>query len=559
MSSEWNLLDLPADADARAIKRAYAQRLKAMRPDEDPAGFQRLHEAYREALRRCEQRMARQQRDAHEGDGHEEPGDGAHEDVAEGSQGHHRGDRHDGTIGAATPPPRVVEAVTAGDASREHIAPSATTEISGDSNAEANDHHAGHRSSPVPPPFPSPVPRPVPSPVPLPFAPAPAPAPALSDARALRALAAEAVAMAASTPPDVLTAWLQAEPLLWSLTDKSRTAEMVLDALHDTEQPLAPAQFDALAAFFGFFDPRGTSQDGYGGAFAGLDMQNLLALRDRLELAHALEGGALDGIAERMRQDGGSLAANRRQAQRMLEQLRRPFAWPQALLVALVPGLPTRLSRFTTTLRGMGDGDLPATLDARQAAFWERAADTTRVSWPRAAVLALRGLLYPLLPTALAWLLLREQAPAGAALQRYLALLSALGLGWGGVRLTLFFAQWQAVEDAPDVLLRRWLRGVAIPLLLLLGLVLHFTPGYEPLSWLLMPVMAVGTMARITSSNFSGPVLVLLMRQGWAWIVVPLVVALVGAFVGSSLIRGLVYVVLALSCLGLWYGARARD
>ncbi len=43
-------LGLDADADVRAVKRAYAARLKTTRPDTDPEGFQRLHAAYQAAL-----------------------------------------------------------------------------------------------------------------------------------------------------------------------------------------------------------------------------------------------------------------------------------------------------------------------------------------------------------------------------------------------------------------------------------------------------------------------------------------------------------------------------
>lgn len=55
----WNILGIRADADERAIKRSYAALLKAHRPDEDLDAFQRLREAYEQALglarRRAEQ------------------------------------------------------------------------------------------------------------------------------------------------------------------------------------------------------------------------------------------------------------------------------------------------------------------------------------------------------------------------------------------------------------------------------------------------------------------------------------------------------------------------
>ncbi|XUY25592.1 hypothetical protein RMR21_008165 [Agrobacterium sp. rho-8.1] len=42
--------ELDEEADERAVKRAYAKRLKVTRPDEDPVGFQALHQAYQQAL-----------------------------------------------------------------------------------------------------------------------------------------------------------------------------------------------------------------------------------------------------------------------------------------------------------------------------------------------------------------------------------------------------------------------------------------------------------------------------------------------------------------------------
>lgn len=46
----WDILELPPEADKKAIKRAYARLLKQNRPDQNPDGFQALHAAYQQAL-----------------------------------------------------------------------------------------------------------------------------------------------------------------------------------------------------------------------------------------------------------------------------------------------------------------------------------------------------------------------------------------------------------------------------------------------------------------------------------------------------------------------------
>lgn len=48
--SQWEILGIEPSADERVIKRAYAQRLKVARPDEDPKQFQALRTAYEYAL-----------------------------------------------------------------------------------------------------------------------------------------------------------------------------------------------------------------------------------------------------------------------------------------------------------------------------------------------------------------------------------------------------------------------------------------------------------------------------------------------------------------------------
>ena len=49
--SPWALLGIAPTADAAAIRRAYARKLKLTRPDEDPEGFQRLVQARDAALK----------------------------------------------------------------------------------------------------------------------------------------------------------------------------------------------------------------------------------------------------------------------------------------------------------------------------------------------------------------------------------------------------------------------------------------------------------------------------------------------------------------------------
>ena len=46
----WHILQIEPTSDERAIKRAYAKLLKTTRPDDDAEGYQRLREAFDEAL-----------------------------------------------------------------------------------------------------------------------------------------------------------------------------------------------------------------------------------------------------------------------------------------------------------------------------------------------------------------------------------------------------------------------------------------------------------------------------------------------------------------------------
>lgn len=54
--SPFKILGLDDAADIPQIKRAYAKLLRTHRPDEDPVGFQRLHEAYETCLQQVQWR-----------------------------------------------------------------------------------------------------------------------------------------------------------------------------------------------------------------------------------------------------------------------------------------------------------------------------------------------------------------------------------------------------------------------------------------------------------------------------------------------------------------------
>lgn len=75
----WTVLQLDDDADERTIKRAYARLIKNCRPDEDAEGFQRVREAYEQALSYARWQAEHQQ---------EEEEEERQTDVVEQSHGH---------------------------------------------------------------------------------------------------------------------------------------------------------------------------------------------------------------------------------------------------------------------------------------------------------------------------------------------------------------------------------------------------------------------------------------------------------------------------------------
>lgn len=86
----WDILGLSSDASPPEIKQAYARLVKNAHPEEDPEGFQRLHEAYTAALRQARRRTAETVQSAPQPHREQEPVRRPAQPVRSGSDDMHR-------------------------------------------------------------------------------------------------------------------------------------------------------------------------------------------------------------------------------------------------------------------------------------------------------------------------------------------------------------------------------------------------------------------------------------------------------------------------------------
>lgn len=331
MISPFELLELdPDDADERAIKRAYARKLKTTRPDEDPVGFQRLHEAYQYAL-----------------------------------------------------------------AYHAHHAEHALAMAEGDDDAPL----AG--DEPVSPPG---ISRWEPETSPQPVAESPAP-PVISAAVSVDlpplqheqidedALADDILTQANSGGIASLAQYLDRHPALYALSTKRRVGQLVF---HRIASGAAVVRLDTLRALGDFFD---------------------IAPPPWLE--HQLT------VRLAIAKDDTTAFGEPRKAP--IRQLKRPFRWPMALLVACMPGMASRIHTLATQLEHSHGGELPE-IEPAQVQFFQRLADPLYFGRWRFATVAVLTMLAALLTAALA--ALNHVAPAPMLeVAGYAALVSAVGLG----------------------------------------------------------------------------------------------------------------------------------
>jgi hypothetical protein len=466
-------LELDADADERAIKRAYAKRLRTTRPDDDPEGFQQLHEAYQAALN-----WAQYQAQWAEDDGDAD---------------HVLGGNDDGTrsatpcVAAQTHNEAPVEAVPAELQAHDPV----REVISGG----VFDTPPARERIPAPAPEPErerqPDPRLVISAPPL--QPASPPEPALDVESFVRRV----ITAACEADPVSLERWLELRPELWSLRDKPRVGHLVLEHLFTHIEPVRMENFDLLGRFFRW-DEIGSGLDPY---VAG-------ERRMRLHRRWVIQPRNNAWLADFLHRPEARVSPA--QASRRMDRLSRPWKPLQALLTASVPGR-TEEMRHTLELLGVQDAEqAPPPMQPKQVEFWLALAQRKAINGPKMQLAALRSVFVALcwvaLITGFGLLSLWSMQGDPVRTQKLLRLAAQM-MGYGALAILLFgtltpqvvrLVQWQSESEHP-----------------------------RPPSWLLrllfIPVVAVGALlliyladARIAGTLLGWPICALALVRMYA-------------------------------------------
>ncbi len=478
----WALaaLELDAGADERSIKRAYARLLRSNRPDDDPAAFQRLHEAYQAALQwqrnQQEQPEIEQQRQDDSGGLADSPAYGE----AVNSLVH--GDEHsfDAAADADAPfisyedhtyrSPLAAQAPAEDHRNEEEdAADAAAPSISYEDHiyrrapaAQAPAESQGNEDG-----EPSQSPHP-----PVSDAIGPPPLPRVDPETTARRI----VAAASVQTRKNFAQWLHECPDLWSLSGKEDIARQLSFILfNDPDPAISSSNFDLISETFGWNEVNGP-----------FDLDALVRLSGRLHARWLLQAENGMALTSHLRYRGQS-EMTLSEARRLQHWLTRPWHRRSALLSALDP---SRVSSMRSTLRALAPQgqELPIPpLNPLQVRFWREVSEQERLNWTNVQIALLRGALL-----ALAWLILPTAvyvidaigalqadrplpAPDGLLTVAGVGALFFLlaGIGYQPWKLLL---RWQLGPDSAPTrfpTMRSWL----IPALAVLSIVLMHLPG----------------------------------------------------------------------------------
>ena len=296
----------------------------------------------------------------------------------------------------------------------------------------------------------------------------PPPLPPVGEPDALSACVRDCFHNAARLTPDALDAWLQAQPVLWSLSDKAEIGERLLRALAQNDAPVSGANFDRLSACFGYqdlhngYDPlelqqlRGRLDRAYQDALRERQLQDIRrgkgAAFDWRGTGNALQFPAhlqppVGGMPSPWSNSRGAPSRAQQQADFMLRLQRwYPFLLSKRfsfrnVLANMLHSLAMNRSLVADTARLLrenpygGPNDLPETVNRDQIAFWLAADDDGRMSVARVCIALARCIAVSTPIMGIVFLALASSAPelgitAGIVLKSILWPVVALFGGW---------------------------------------------------------------------------------------------------------------------------------
>ncbi|WP_228887093.1 hypothetical protein [Stenotrophomonas rhizophila] len=350
---EW--LELPADADERAIKRAYAARLRATRPDTDPEGFQHLHEAYRAAL---DGRRDAQRDDADDAD-----------------------DAPAWAVMAALEEHATWSAEDMEPWQGAHAAVESEWRDTLDPTRSVGVLHATHDIAlPDQPQTLAPEPPSQPSSCATDVAPQqPPPLPELArgataddDVCSLEQI----VDQARRLPPGNLADWLNAAQMLWSLTSKAALSNQLHARLMEQDEPIRSENTQVLIDFFQWDDIN-----------APIDPECLLRRQRRMQVMWALQADRPQQLRAHLAScdiDDAELALLR------IARLRQGMSPGRRLLAGVRPLAARRMRGLLDAFDFSPACPALPQLDQQTAAFWHHAGDHRRISLAWLQISALR-------------------------------------------------------------------------------------------------------------------------------------------------------------------------
>ncbi|MCC4604499.1 J domain-containing protein [Xanthomonas campestris] len=457
----WALeaLGLDDDADTRAIKRAYAARLKLTRPDDDPAGFQRLHETYQAALAwsryRAETAAAEQA---------ERPQDGGMSDAGVGS-----GQPAASPQAAYAPPADVRPADALRPASAQ---PDAT-------------------------------PRPVPDIAADWIAPPQVRQPDVDVEQVQRRILQHAGAVDAQN----LQQWLVSQPELWSLELKPQIGSALQRSLLAESHALIADNYDVLAEFFDWQQ-----------ALDAPDPYLVEQARTCMHRRWLLQPAGHARLARQL-QRCGDASASVPQVRRMLGWLAPAEPEGTALATMLWPGRASRVRRLLDLIGYVpGDSKPPSPLDRESALRWYMASQRDAFS-PMIAALglvrsAIVGMAFLLLCLLLA--MVDHNPTPGMSPVLKVGLWGAVISvgGWAAWYALTCLQRWQCRPESDPRVEHPWLQRLFIPAIGVLAGTLIVVGLKQAATFIALPLLLIALLRWIRRDRATFQ---FQWSWGWAW------------------------------------------